>query len=79
MPLLIALLSDSRDDDYGEMTGLKAGYLKRADLAWYCSHHHNAAGEDVAYGYSYLFVYLINLPSGTKRIQLPGNNQVTIR
>jgi alpha-mannosidase len=39
-------------DDYGEMVSLKPGYVKRADLAWYCSHHHNAAGKNVPYGYS---------------------------
>ena len=48
---------DTSNDDYGEMTGIKPGYIKRADLAWYCSHHHNAAGENVPYAYSYLFAY----------------------
>jgi alpha-mannosidase len=33
-------------DDYAEMTGIKPGYIKRADLAWYCTHHHNAAGGE---------------------------------
>ena len=37
------------------MTGIEPGYIKRADLAWYCSHHHSAAGENVPYAYSYLF------------------------
>jgi len=66
------------DDDYGDMTGLKPGYIKRADLAWYCSHHHNAAGENVAYGYSYLFAYAIDLPAGAKSIKLPDNDQVRV-
>jgi alpha-mannosidase len=48
-------------DDYAEMTGIKSGYIKRADLAGYCSHHHNASGENMAYGYSYLFAYPIDL------------------
>jgi alpha-mannosidase len=66
------------DDDYGEMAGLKPGYIKRADLAWYCSHHHNAAGQNVAYGYSYIFVYPIELPVGTKSIELPDNDKVRV-
>lgn len=66
------------DDDYGQMTGLRPGYIKRADLAWYCSHHHNAAGENVAYRYSYLFAYAIDLPTGAKSIKLPDNDKIRI-
>ncbi|HWW14384.1 MAG TPA: glycoside hydrolase family 38 C-terminal domain-containing protein [Candidatus Dormibacteraeota bacterium] len=69
---------DTSQDDYGQMTGLKPGYIKRADLAWYCSHHHNAAGENVSYRYSYLFAYPIDLPDGTKTITLPNNDKVRI-
>jgi len=69
---------DTSHDDYGEMTGIKPGYIKRADLAWYCSHHHNAAGENVAYGYSYLFAYPIDLPAGVKTITLPTNDKIRI-
>lgn len=66
------------DDDYGDMTGLKPGYIKRADLAWYCSHHHNPAGENVAYSYSYLFAYGIDLPAGAKSIKLPDKEKVRV-
>ena len=69
---------DTSHDNYGEMTGIKPGYIKRADLAWYCSHHHNAAGENVAYGYSYLFAYPIDLPAGTKTITLPNDDRIRI-
>jgi len=69
---------DTSHDDYGEMTGLKPGYIKRADLAWYCSHHHNAAGENVPYRYSYLFAYPIDLPAGAKTITLPQNDKIRI-
>jgi alpha-mannosidase len=69
---------DTSHDDYGEMTGIKPGYIKRADLAWYCSHHHNAAGENVAYRYSYLFAYPIDLPAGAKAIKLPDNDEIRI-
>jgi alpha-mannosidase len=65
-------------DDYAEMTGIKSGYIKRADLAWYCTHHHNAAGENVPYGYSYLFAYPIDLQPGAKTMQLPDNNKIRI-
>jgi alpha-mannosidase len=69
---------DTSHDDYGEMTGIKPGYIKRADLAWYCSHHHNAAGENVPYSYSYLFAYPIDLPAGAKTITLPNDDRIRI-
>jgi alpha-mannosidase len=69
---------DTSHDDYGAMTGIKPGYIKRASLAWYCSHHHNAAGENVPYSYSYLFAYPIDLPAGTKSITLPDNDKIRI-
>jgi alpha-mannosidase len=65
-------------DDYAEMTGIKPGYIKRADLAWYCSHHHNAAGENVPYAYSYLFAYAMDLPPGAKTITLPGSDKIRV-
>jgi alpha-mannosidase len=69
---------DTSSDNYGTMTGLTPAYIKRADLAWYCSHHHNAAGENVPYGYSYLFVYPVDLPAGTGTIRLPDNDRVRV-
>jgi alpha-mannosidase len=63
---------------YGEMTGLKPGYIKRADLAWYCSHHHDATGQNVTYSYSYLYGYAIDLPAGATSITLPSNNKIRI-
>jgi alpha-mannosidase len=69
---------DTSNDDYGQMIGVKPGYIKRADLAWYCSHHHNAAGKNLAYRYSYLFAYPIDLPAGAKTLTLPNNNKIRI-
>jgi len=69
---------DTAHDDYGEMTGIKPGFIKRADLAWYCSHHHNAEGENVPYSYSHLFAYPIDLPAGAKAITLPDNDKIRI-
>ena len=68
----------TQHDDYAEMTGLKPGYIKRANLAWYCSFHHNAAGENVPYRYSYLFSYAVELPNGAKTITLPKDEKIRI-
>jgi alpha-mannosidase len=60
------------------MTGLKEGFIKRSDLAWYCTHHHDAGGQNVAYAYSYLFGYAIDLPANSKSIKLPRNDKIRI-
>jgi alpha-mannosidase len=69
---------NTSNDDYGDMIGLKPGFIKRADLAWYCSHHHDPAGKNVDYRYSYLFGYAIDLPAGTKTITLPDNQNIRV-
>src|ERR1019366_7311279 len=43
-----------------------------------CSHHHNAAGQNVAYSYSYLFGYGLDLPAGAKTLKLPNNDKIRI-
>ncbi|MGA7158309.1 MAG: glycoside hydrolase family 38 C-terminal domain-containing protein [Acidobacteriaceae bacterium] len=65
-------------DNYGEMIGLKPGFIKRADLAWYCTHHHDAAGKNVAYSYSYLFGYGMDLPAGARTLTLPNDQNIRI-
>ena len=70
--------ADTSHDDYGDMVGLKPGFIKRADLAWYCDHHHDAKGNNVAYRYSYLFGYALDIPAGAKTLTLPQNENVRI-
>jgi len=67
-----------RVDEYGEMTGITPGYIKRADIGWYASHRHDSAGLNEAYRYSYLFVYALDLPAGAKTITLPREPNVRI-
>jgi alpha-mannosidase len=69
---------DTSSGNYGRMIGLTPAYIKRADLAWYCSHHHDQAGKNVPYGYSYLFAYPIDLPEGTRTITLPDNDKIRV-
>ena len=61
-----------------DYVGLRPGFVKRADLAWYASHHHTAAGLNEPYEYSYLFAYPIDLPAGTRRLTLPDNDKVRV-
>ncbi|HEX4169130.1 MAG TPA: glycoside hydrolase family 38 C-terminal domain-containing protein [Bryobacteraceae bacterium] len=78
IPARIGRPASSTHDDYAEMTGIRPGYIKRADLAWYCDHHHDSAGENVPYAYSYLFAYAIDLPAGAKTISLPRNDKIRV-
>jgi alpha-mannosidase len=68
----------TRVNPYGEMIGLKPGYIKRADVAWFSSQRHNADGNSEPYAYSYLFAYAIDLPPGAQTITLPDNERIRI-
>jgi alpha-mannosidase len=61
-----------------EYVGLTPGYVKTADLAWYCSHHHTKDGLNEPYQYSYLFAYSIDLPPGAQTLTLPNNDKIRI-
>jgi alpha-mannosidase len=67
-----------RANPYGEMTGLRPGFIKRADIAWFSSQRHDAAGNSEPYAYSYLFAYAIDIPAGAKTITLPDNDRIRI-
>ena len=62
-----------------EFTGtLIPGFVKRADVAWYCSHRHAPDGSNEPYAYSYLFAYPIDLPPGATTLTLPDNDRIRI-
>lgn len=79
-PDIAAVLQRSRTrvDPYGQMIGITPGFIKRAPLAWFASHHHTAAGTNEAYAYSYLFAYEINVPLNATTLTLSNNEQVRI-
>jgi alpha-mannosidase len=68
----------TRIDPYGEMIGITPGFIKRAPLAWFASHHHTVAGTNEAYAYSYLFAYTIDVPVNATTLTLPNNDQIRI-
>ncbi|HEX8282322.1 MAG TPA: glycoside hydrolase family 38 C-terminal domain-containing protein [Pyrinomonadaceae bacterium] len=67
-----------RVNPYAEMTGLTPGFIKRAPLAWYASHHHRADGVSEPYAYSYLFAYAVELPPGARTLTLPADESLRI-
>jgi alpha-mannosidase len=68
----------TRTNIYGEMLGLRPGFIKRADVAWFASHRNAADGSAEAYAYSYLFAYAIDLPPGARTLVLPDNDRIRI-
>ena len=68
----------TRINDYAEMIGLKPGFIKRADVAWFASHRHDAGGANEPYAYSYLFAYTLDLPANATTLTLPENDAVRI-
>jgi alpha-mannosidase len=68
----------TRTNIYGEMLGLRPGFIKPAEIAWFASHRHAADGSAEAYAYSYLFAYAIDLPAGARELVLPDNERIRI-
>jgi alpha-mannosidase len=64
-----------RINPYGEMTGIRPAYIKRADIAWFASQRRDAAGNPEPYQYSYLYAYPIDIPAGSRTLVLPTMNE----
>jgi len=60
------------------LTGIQAGFVKRAPIAWYADHRRLADGSNDAYRFCYLFRYAIDLPNGAKTVTLPKDPNVVI-
>jgi alpha-mannosidase len=68
----------TRTNIYGEMIGLRPGFIKRADVAWFSSQRRGVDGNAEPYAYSYLFAYAIDLPPGARVLTLPDNDRIRI-
>jgi alpha-mannosidase len=68
----------TRTNPYGEMLGLRPGFIKRADIAWFSSQRRAADGSAEPYAYSYLFAYAFDLPAGARTLTLPHNDRIRI-
>ncbi|HYW70421.1 MAG TPA: glycoside hydrolase family 38 C-terminal domain-containing protein [Pyrinomonadaceae bacterium] len=67
-----------RANSYGEMIGLRPGYIKRADIAWFSSQRRTPDAAAEPYAYSYLFAYALEVPAGARTVTLPDNDRIRI-
>jgi len=68
--------ADHRCD--GQVIGIEPGFIKRDNIAWFCSHRHHPERGNEAYRYSYLFKYGIDLPTGANTVTLPKNEKIKV-
>jgi alpha-mannosidase len=61
-----------------QLDNLSPGYIKRTPVAWYCSHRHNASGQNEIYEYTYIYRYAIDIPANAKELLLPQNDKICI-
>lgn len=61
-----------------EISGLKPAFIKRDEIAWFASHIHNSEGANIAYNYSYIFKYKLDLPAGAKTLMLPDDGRIRV-
>jgi alpha-mannosidase len=54
------------------------GYMKRGEIAWFCSHRHDAKGENLPCESSYLFKYSLPLASDAQSLQMPDNPAIKV-
>lgn len=67
-----------RTNPYGELIGVRPGFIKRADIAWFSSQRRTPDGVPEPYAYSYLYAYAVDLPPGARSITLPDNERIRI-
>jgi alpha-mannosidase len=68
----------TRTNPYGEMIGLRPGFIKRADIAWFDSQRRAPDASAEPYAYSYLFAYALDVPPGARTLTLPENDRIRI-
>jgi alpha-mannosidase len=61
-----------------EFAGLEPAYVKRAPVAWFASHHHDAEGVNQPYAYAYLYAYCLEVPAGARTLTLPNDPSIRI-
>ena len=64
-------------EEQRRIKGIRAGYIQTDNIAWYASHHHKP-GKNVAYEYSYLYKYALDVPADADSVTLPDNPDILV-
>jgi alpha-mannosidase len=62
----------------GNVTGFRAGYIKRAPIAWFATHRHDPRKGNEAYRFSYLFSLRVPVPKNVEAITLPDDPRIKV-
>lgn len=62
----------------GKVIGFKTGYIKRAPIAWFATHHHHPTEGNKAYKFSYLFMHRIPISGEAEQLKLPENPAIKV-
>ncbi len=62
----------------GRVTGFKTGFIKRDNIAWFCTHRHHPKNGNESYNFSYLFKYGLEASGGAKTLTLPKNPKIKL-
>ncbi|MEI6434777.1 MAG: glycoside hydrolase family 38 C-terminal domain-containing protein [Bacteroidota bacterium] len=64
-------------DRFGRVAGLEKGFIKRDEVAWYCTHLHQDT-VNIPYNYGYIYVYRLDASPASETLQLPENESIKI-
>jgi alpha-mannosidase len=62
----------------GRVTGFRAGFIKRAEVAWFATHRHHPQRGNEAYRFSYLFALRLEVPAGAAALTLPDDPRIKV-
>jgi alpha-mannosidase len=69
---------DNREwDKLDRIKGLKKGYIKRDEVAWFSTHLHRDT-LNIPYKYGYIFTYALEAGQASGTLQLPENDAIKI-
>ncbi|MCF8334568.1 MAG: alpha-mannosidase [Bacteroidales bacterium] len=66
-----------RTDEQRKVKRIIPGFIKKDNIAWYCTHHHTP-DSNVAYRYSYLYKYALPVDEDAEFLRLPDNPDIMV-
>ena len=64
-------------DQFGQVSSIEPGYIKRNEVAWYTPHLHNDSAN-IPYRYAYIYKYGLEVDPSTGSVRLPEDPSVKI-